>query len=38
MPKATKIKYYAVRYGRVPGVYATWDEAEAQVGEENVRN
>ncbi len=23
--------YYAVRHGRVPGVYTTWDEARAQV-------
>ncbi len=24
-------KYYGVRIGRVPGVYATWDECKAQV-------
>jgi viroplasmin and RNaseH domain-containing protein len=26
------IKFYAVRVGRVPGVYDTWAETEAQVG------
>lgn len=26
-----KNKFYAVRIGRVPGVYSTWDEAKAQV-------
>lgn len=23
------VKYYAVRKGKVPGVYATWDECKA---------
>jgi len=36
MPKAPKSKkkgnkFYAVRVGRTPGVYQTWDECEAQV-------
>ena len=26
-----KTKYYAVRVGRIPGVYSTWEECEAQV-------
>lgn len=26
-----KKKFYAVRKGRVPGIYTTWDEAKAQV-------
>ena len=25
------MKYYAVNRGRVPGVYATWDECKVQV-------
>lgn len=36
MPKAPKnkrkgTKFYAVRVGRTPGVYESWDDAEAQV-------
>ena len=36
MPKADKMarkgqKYYAVRVGRTPGVYDTWEETEKQV-------
>lgn len=36
MPKAEKSKkkggkLYAVKVGRVPGIYETWEEAEAQV-------
>jgi viroplasmin and RNaseH domain-containing protein len=35
MPKAEKskkgTKFYAVKRGRVPGIYETWAEAEAQV-------
>jgi hypothetical protein len=36
MPKAPKSKkkgnkFYAVRVGRTPGVYQTWDECEMQV-------
>ncbi|CAG8492139.1 36877_t:CDS:2 [Racocetra persica] len=30
MPK-TKLKYYAVRKGRKPGIYLTWDECKSQV-------
>ncbi|CAG8616322.1 20047_t:CDS:2, partial [Racocetra persica] len=30
MPK-TKPRYYAVRKGRKPGIYLTWDECKAQV-------
>ncbi|MBI3915210.1 MAG: viroplasmin family protein, partial [Chloroflexi bacterium] len=26
-----KKNYYAVRVGRVPGIYKTWDECSAQV-------
>ncbi|KIK78316.1 hypothetical protein PAXRUDRAFT_16935 [Paxillus rubicundulus Ve08.2h10] len=34
MPKASKYAYYAVRKGRVPGIYMTWsveDDCDAQV-------
>lgn len=31
MPKAQKTAYYAVRKGRTPGIYPTWEECEAQV-------
>ncbi|GJN88506.1 hypothetical protein Rhopal_001472-T1 [Rhodotorula paludigena] len=31
MAKGSKGGYYAVRVGRKPGVYATWDECKAQV-------
>ncbi|KAL6301650.1 ribonuclease H-like domain-containing protein [Sparassis latifolia] len=31
MPKAKGPAFYAVSKGRVPGVYLTWDECEAQV-------
>lgn len=36
MPKVEKSKkkggkIYAVKVGRIPGIYETWDEAEAQV-------
>ncbi|KIJ22189.1 hypothetical protein PAXINDRAFT_65542 [Paxillus involutus ATCC 200175] len=38
MPKASKVAYYAVRKGRVPGIYMTWlvvpttrDDCDAQV-------
>ncbi|GAA5948488.1 hypothetical protein JCM21900_002726 [Sporobolomyces salmonicolor] len=31
MAKATKGGYYAVRVGRKPGIYMTWDECNAQV-------
>lgn len=24
-------RYYAVKVGRIPGIYQTWDEAKAQV-------
>ena len=27
----SKKKFYGVKVGRTPGVYDTWDEAEAQV-------
>ena len=27
----SKKKFYGVKVGRAPGVYDTWDEAEAQV-------
>ena len=40
-PVDSPSRYYAVRVGRVPGVYDTWDEAEAQVrgyrGNEHAR-
>ena len=26
-----KTKYYAVRVGRVPGIYNTWEECEKQI-------
>ncbi|KAE9409294.1 ribonuclease H-like protein [Gymnopus androsaceus JB14] len=28
---ASKVKFYAVRVGRVPGIYGTWDECSIQV-------
>ncbi|KAL4070511.1 ribonuclease H-like protein [Scleroderma citrinum] len=31
MPKSPKVSYYAVRKGRDPGIYRTWDECEAQI-------
>ncbi|KAJ3141447.1 Ribonuclease H1 [Physocladia obscura] len=31
MPKTTKDKIYAVRTGRNPGIYQTWDECSTQV-------
>ncbi|KAI0744363.1 ribonuclease H-like domain-containing protein [Daedaleopsis nitida] len=31
MPKAAKGGLYAVAKGRVPGIYSTWDECQAQV-------
>lgn len=36
MPKAPKSKnrgekFYAVKVGRTPGIYRSWDDAEAQV-------
>ncbi|GAA5904926.1 ribonuclease H family protein [Sporobolomyces salmoneus] len=31
MAKTTKPGFYAVKVGRVPGVYKTWDECKAQV-------
>ncbi|EIM91578.1 ribonuclease H-like protein [Stereum hirsutum FP-91666 SS1] len=31
MPKSSKVYYYAVKKGRIPGVYLTWDECDAQV-------
>ncbi|KAI0067219.1 ribonuclease H-like protein [Artomyces pyxidatus] len=31
MPKASKPAFYAVKKGRVPGIYRTWDECEDQV-------
>lgn len=41
MPKAPKnrrkgTKFYAVRVGRTPGVYESWDDAEAQVRQKAV--
>lgn len=29
--KRKRVKFYAVRSGRVPGVYEKWEDAEAQV-------
>lgn len=26
-----KMKYYAVKKGKIPGIYLTWDECKAQV-------
>ncbi|KAK8861367.1 hypothetical protein IAR55_002186 [Kwoniella newhampshirensis] len=31
MPKSGKVKFYAVRRGRQPGVYTTWEETAKQV-------
>jgi viroplasmin and RNaseH domain-containing protein len=37
MPKA-QTGYYAVKKGRVPGVYSTWNECEAQTKGEHTSN
>ncbi|TPX57089.1 hypothetical protein SpCBS45565_g08270 [Spizellomyces sp. 'palustris'] len=31
MPKTARKSFYAVRSGRVPGIYSTWDECKSQV-------
>lgn len=31
MPSTTKKKYYAVRKGRIPGIYETWSDCQKQV-------
>lgn len=37
MGKAKRHRFYAVRVGRVPGVYDTWEETERQVREGHTR-